>query len=132
MRLQILIVLMTLTALATLGFPKDQKQGWQSGKLTNVQEGSPQNIAVITGNQYSLAGGYSQCKNWLYLVETETMTYVFSAHTGAWCADHPRPFTIGSQVKFMLGSKGKAVLVDEEGKEFKTSLIKKATNEASH
>jgi hypothetical protein len=53
------------------------------------------------------------------------MTYVFSAHTGAWCANHPNLFTVGAPVRFALGQKAKAFLIDEDGKEFKADLITK-------
>jgi hypothetical protein len=59
------------------------------------------------------------------------MAYGFSAKGQGW-HERSRPFTIGNQVKFALDSRGNAFLIDESGKEFKASLVKKAAKEPAH
>jgi hypothetical protein len=115
----------TLLSISTLAKEKNDKRVWQIGKLVNVEEAASQKDGYVIGNQGSILGGYSECRNWAYTVETESVTYVFLAHTGAWCADHPRPLTVGKQVKFSLAAKSKVLLIDEDGKEFTGTLVKK-------
>ena len=122
---------LTLIAASALANDKNEKKEWQAGKLVSIEEGTPQEVGYVIRNQGSVVGGYSECRNWAYTVETDTMTYVFFAHTGAWCADHPRPFTVGNQVKFLLEPKSKARLLDEEGKEFKASVVKKTAKHSA-
>jgi hypothetical protein len=114
-RWPILVLLLLACAGAARARPPDRD--WQTSKLLSVEEGPVTHVAG--------PGFYSECQEWLYTVETETLTYVFSAHTGTWCVGHPHPFTVGAQVKFALAGKGKAYLVDEDGTEFKARLVKK-------
>jgi len=130
MRARTLVVLMALVALPS--FSKDKQRDWQTGKLVSLEEGSAERVGYVSRSQNSVVGGYSECRNWLYSIETDTITYVFSAHTGAWCANHPQPFTVGAQVKFVLEPKGKALLLEEDGKEYQSVNAKKAAKQAAH
>jgi hypothetical protein len=120
-----MFALLVFSLLAATGFSKDTKLDWQTGKLFSIAEGSTEHTGIVTGSQSSVVGAYSECRTWLYTVETDSMIYVLSAHTGHWCANHPNAFTIGAQVRFAPGQKAKAFLIDEEGKEFKADVITK-------
>ncbi|SRR6266849_10052341 len=125
MKPQSLFALLVLSLVAAPSLSKNTKLDWQTGKLISITEASPERIGIVTGSQSSVVGAYSECRTWLYTVETDNMTYIVSAHTGAWCANHPHPFTVGVQVRFALGQKAKAFLIDEDGKEFKADVITK-------
>jgi hypothetical protein len=131
MKRRSLFALLVFSFLAVPGFSKDTKRYWQTGKLVSITEASPERIGIVTGSQSSVVGTYSECRTWLYAVEGNTISYAFSAHTGAWCANHPNPLTVGAQVKFALDQKSKAFLIDEDGKEFKADVITKTSKNPS-
>jgi hypothetical protein len=123
MRGWLLIVCIVFSTLATVSFAKDKGRDWRTGKLVSIEAGVPRSVGVVVGNIVAPV----QYKSWVYTIETETMSYGFSAESS-----HPRSFTINSQVKFVLEANGKALLLDEKGKEFKAALVKTAAKQPAH
>ncbi len=127
MRTRTLVVLLAFSLIVIPSLSKDKKRDWQTGKLVSIEEGIPKTSPGIILPGYSPLVVHATYRVWIYTVETETMSYGFSVQS-----QHPRPLTINSQVKFALEPKGKAFLLDEEGKEFKASLVKKAAKQPAH
>ncbi len=92
---------------------------WQTGRLVGIQASVADPAAPG-----ALPGLVAGSGIWTYIVETETMTYVFSEPS-----EIPRTLTINSRVKFSLGPKGDAFLLDEKGKKFHVSVLKKAAKQ---
>ena len=113
-------ILLVVGLMATPALSKDKNHDWQMGKLVSIEEGDAREAYVQSG-VVILPVKY---KTWIYAVETETMRYELSAQS-----DKPRPLTINNQVEFALEPKGKAFLLDEGGKEFKASVVKKAAKQ---
>jgi hypothetical protein len=133
MRTRSVIVLLAFTLLATIVLASDKTREWQTGKLVSIEQGIPGSSPGVilpngTGGGLVVPANY---KTWIYTLETETMSYGFSEPGHGW-HQRSRPFTIGNQVKFALDSRGNGFLVDESGKEFKTSIVKKAAKPAAH
>jgi hypothetical protein len=127
MKRRTLITLLVLSLLALPGLSRDTKRDWHTGKLVSIELGTPESLGIVTGTLVVPA----EYKVWVYILETDTMTYGFSSRGKGW-HERPRPFTIGNQVKFALDSKGNAFLIDESGKEFKASLVKKTAKQPAH
>jgi hypothetical protein len=68
-------------------------------------------------------------RTWTYTVETDTMVYGFSAIGKGW-HQRPRNLSVGKEVKFAFGENEDVWLLDEDGKEFKASVTKKAVKPA--
>jgi len=135
MRPRTLILVLVLTVLVTPAFPKEKEKerNWQTGKLISIERGVPENYGVIVP---PASGGLATpitIGTWVYTVETGTMVYEFVERVGAF-SDHPHPFTVGQKIKFALDAKkeGRAYLIDEKGKEFKASVVKKAAKRPAH
>jgi hypothetical protein len=122
-----LIVLLAFSQIVTPSFSKDKNRDWQTGRLVSIEEGVPETSPgmILRGNPPLVV--QAKYRVWIYTLETEAMSYGFSARSKS-----PRPLTINSQVKFALEPNGKAFLLDEGGKEFKASLVKKATKQPAH
>jgi hypothetical protein len=132
--LRALFVMLALCLVATPILCKDKKRDWQTGKLVSIKEAPPkQGPIFIPGGAGGLAVP-TEYEKWIYVVETDTMVYEFSAYTGAFVRDRPHPFVIGSEVKFALDpeKKERAYLIDEEGKEFKVSVLTKTAKQQPH
>ena len=135
MRLQRLATMLVLglTLIPALAKDKNQVRDWKTGKLVAVEEGTREHVPVGVSPPVP---GYSGPRNvysatyysWVYTVETETMIYGFCERRHK----HPRPLTIGNQVKFAFGSKENAFLIDESGKEFKVEVVRQAAKQAVH
>ena len=118
-------LLLCLTLVALPGVSKDKKREWQTGKLISVEQGTEAGPAIPTGTT-TIPSTY---KTWTYTVETDSVVYGFSAR-GKGLHERPRHLTIGNQVTFALGEKKDVWVLDEDGKEFKASVTKKAAKPA--
>jgi hypothetical protein len=98
---------MALGLMVQLGFSRDKTRDWQTGKLISIEQGIPESSPgiVLAGTNPPLVI-HAEYKAWTYIIETENMVYGFSAQS-----EHPRPFTINSQVKFALEPKGRVFLI---------------------
>jgi hypothetical protein len=128
MKTRSLVVFLAICLLARESFPGDKSRDWQTGTLISIEQGSESGPGMITSGVVV----NSKYPTWVYVVETETMTYAFleGPHGLPRRYMHPRPFTLGSQVKFVLGSKESAFLLDEKGKQFKVSVVKQTIRSA--
>jgi hypothetical protein len=123
-----LTLLLSLTLAVLPGVSKDKNREWQTGKLMSVEQGTQAGPGIVTGTASPVVIPTTY-KTWTYTVETDTMVYGFSAIGKGW-HERPRHLTIGKEVKFALGEKEDAWLLDDDGKEFKASVTKKATKPA--
>ena len=131
MRRRTLITILVCCLAAVSSFSKDKKRDWQTGKLVSIEVGDSTTLYSVTTTQSTGTAVPLTYKTWVYVVETDTMVYQFAAYTGFWGEDHPYPFTIGRDVRFALdpNKPDRAYLIDEKGKEFKASLVKKAVKQ---
>lgn len=121
-------VLLTASALISIpGLSEEKKRDWQTGKLISIEEPARGSVAIVkdVSPPRLIVVNY---KIWIYRVEIESTTWVFVA--GGKGHEHPRPFTVGKEVKFALDSKGNAYLIDEQGKELKALEAMKAAKRA--
>lgn len=128
MKQQALLALLVSSLLAVPGFSKDTNRDWQTGKLVSIEQGFPESSPGIITSGMVVNAKYP---TWVYVVETETITYAFLERPRGLPRRymHPRSFTLGSQVKFALGSKESAFLLDEKGEEFKVSVVKQTVKQ---
>jgi hypothetical protein len=123
-------LLLSFTLIVLPGVSKDKKREWQTGKLISVEQGTEAGAGVITGKTTTTPLVIpTTYKTWTYTVETNTMVYGFSAIGKGW-HERPHNLTIGKEVKFALGDKEDVWVLDEDGKEFKASVTKKAAKPA--
>lgn len=122
------VTLLLSFTLAVPGVSKDKHREWQAGKLMSVEQGTEAGPGIVTGTTNPLVIPTTR-KVWTYTVETDTMVYGFSTR-GKGLHERPQHLTVGTQVKFALGEKEDVWLLDEDGKEFKASVTKKAAKPA--
>jgi hypothetical protein len=126
---RILAVMLACGLLATPALTEDKHRDWQTGKLVSIEQGvSGSGLGVILPNTNPTFVAPTQYRIWVYTIETEARSYGFSAPGTGW-HQRARPLTIGNQVKFALGAKADAFLIDESGKEFKASVVKQAAKQ---
>jgi hypothetical protein len=118
------IILLTLALAVLPGFSNDKKWEWQTGKLVSVEQDAESAPGIVTGTTTPLVIP-TTLKTWTYTVETDTMINGFSARGKGW-HERSRLSSIGKDVKFAFGDKENVWLVDEDGKEFKVTVTKKA------
>jgi hypothetical protein len=121
-------LLLSFTLAVLPGVSKDKKREWQTGKLIGVEQGTQSGPGVVTGTTNPLVIPTTY-RTWTYTIETDTMIYGFSAIGKGW-HQRPRNLSIGKEVKFAFGEKEDVWLLDEDGKEFKASVTKKAVKPA--
>jgi len=119
-RLFIAILAVCLLACGLEG--KEKNRNWQSGTLTQVQSNDEGAAALPVAGVLVVV----PLHEWAYMVETDSMVYVFGRRS-------PRSLnlTINGKVKFAIDKNGKAFLIDDTGKEFQVSLIRKIAKNPS-
>ncbi|HYX68877.1 MAG TPA: hypothetical protein VE825_07075 [Terriglobales bacterium] len=125
MRPRALSILLAFTLLAASAFCQDKSRDWQTGKLVSIQAGK-------TTIDYTVAGPGSdgktiphESRQWIYVVETDTTIFQFSAYFSVWTDDNPSSlFPVGREVRFALdpGKPDRAYLLDDRGRSLKVSV----------
>ena len=117
------LLLSVSTLISIPCFSEAKKRNWQTGKLISIEEAAPGSVAIIKDVSPPLIIPVKY-KIWIYRVEIDSTTWVFVV--GGKGHEHPRPFTVGKEIKFALDSEGNAFLTDEGGKELKALETRKA------
>ena len=95
---------------------KEKNRDWQAGTLTRVESNDEGTAALpVAGAVVVLP-----IHEWTYLVETDSMVYAFGRKS-------PRSLnvTVNGRVKFAIDKNARAYLIDDDGKEFQVSVIRK-------
>jgi hypothetical protein len=126
MKARALLALTIFCLMAVPSLALGSHRVWQTGKLVNVEPG------LAAGGRAVIAFTAAQPRLRLYMVETDAMIYEFSAYAGQGARDS-HPLSVDRQVKFWLDSNkpGRALLVDDNGKAFKASVVKTVPRRAA-
>lgn len=112
-----LIVFLAACVLACpLQAQQNSSHAWQAGMLTDVEPNDEGAVTMPVSGMTVVV----PIRKWTYTVETNEMVYVFGRRSLK-----PLNVIVNRKLKFALESNMKATVLDDQGKEFHVSVIRK-------
>lgn len=105
-----------LAVLFSIQTSSAKKLTWQTGKLTRIESRTAGTVALPVGGMLVA----TQIRDWVYVVETDTMIYQFERRSRA-----PLNVTVNANIEFAVDRSGKAFLENDAGKKFRVVILRK-------